>query len=144
LVATEALFTPGPAHINTVFEALCDLMMLICAGPGVNMASVATNQTLVSLGCPVSFGFSLHFVLCCIVQVGADAELLASYCSRILGWVSDFGSESEIPTVPDLDLEEFVREAVIDAEGLITFVDDERRHGSPLSGHRVKRGMALQ
>ena len=138
------MFTPRPAHINTVFEALCDLMMLICAGPRVNMASFATNQTKVSFGCPVSFEFSLHFVFCCIVEVGADAELLALYCSRILGWVSDFGSESEIATVPDLDLEAFVREAVFDAEGLITFVDDERRHGSLLSGHRVKRGMALQ
>ncbi len=108
------------------------------------MASFATNQTKVSFGCPVSFDFSSHLVFCWIVEVCSDAELLALYCSRILGWVSDFGSESEIPTVPDLDLEAFVREAVFDAEGLITFVDDERRHGSLLSGHRVKRGMALQ
>ena len=46
-----------------------------------------------------------------VPQVGADARELAKDCSRILGWVSDFGTESELPTVPYVDAQRFIDES---------------------------------
>ena len=39
-------------------------------------------------------------------QVGADAVTLAKYCASVIGWVSDFGTEAELPVVPAINLQD--------------------------------------
>ena len=40
----------------------------------------------------------------------------------MIGWVSDFGAESEIPSVPAIDMDSYLRESAKDAEGLLQFI----------------------
>ena len=39
-------------------------------------------------------------------QVGSDAVTLAKYCASVIGWVSDFGTEAELPVVPAINLQD--------------------------------------
>jgi hypothetical protein len=43
-------------------------------------------------------------------EVGADPQRLADYCSCVLGWVSDYGTESEIPQAPDFSMAEYLKD----------------------------------
>jgi hypothetical protein len=66
--------------------------------------------------------------------VGADIGALMLYTSRVIGWVSDFGTESDIPNAPAIDLKTFLQQCVQDADGLVDFLMDEGATDQPNTG----------
>ena len=85
---------------------------------------------------PVRFGLASPLGL--RRQVGADASALELYCSRVIGWVSDFGTESDLPSVPNFDLETFLNQGKADAGGLLVYHDaeaDDRLTSGIVKGH---------
>ncbi len=76
-----------------------------------------------------------HLLHAIKLDVGADPQRLESYCARVLGWVSDYGTESEIPSSPHIDLKQYIADSARDSDGLITYMTaDDAGGGEEASG----------
>ena len=59
------------------------------------------------------------------MQVGADVKKIRDYASRVLGWVSDFGTESDLPMVPAIDLARYLQETADDTDEFIQYMESD-------------------
>ena len=68
---------------------------------------------------------------------------LGGGCRAARGWVSDFGVEAELPSVPFFDMATYLADSAADASGLILYMDADGAALARQAGSSTSRAVSI-